>query len=252
MRMLLRLALWFVVLVIALPIAAGAVTSYAKGWAPSWRSADWSSTGTLPAPSVSPEAMITVYAARSGRWKGIFADHHWIVVKPKGAASYTRYEVVGWGTPVRRNAYAPDGRWYGNAPVEVFSLHGARAEALIPRVAAAVESYPWTQAGSYRVWPGPNSNTFVAHVLRQVPELGATMTPTGVGKDYLGPGFRIARTPSGTGWQASLWGILGAGLSRSEGLELYFLGSTIGISPFDLAISLPAVGRLSLTSAFRG
>ncbi|MGE0211509.1 MAG: DUF3750 domain-containing protein [Parvibaculaceae bacterium] len=252
MRAVFRLAFWFVLILIALPIAVGAMTSYAKGWPQSWRAADWTSTGTLADPSADPEAMIAVYAARSGRWKGIFADHHWIVIKPRGAASYTRYEVVGWGTPVRRNSRAPDGRWYGNVPVKVFLLRGPRAETLIPKVEAAVASYPWTESGSYRVWPGPNSNTFVAHVLRQVTELGAMMTPTGVGKDYLGPGVQFARMPSGTGWQVSLWGILGAGVSRREGLELHFLGSTIGISPSQYAISLPAIGRLSLAPAVRG
>ena len=38
-----------------------------------------------------------VYAARTWGWKGAFAVHSWIVFKPEGAASYERYEVVGWG-----------------------------------------------------------------------------------------------------------------------------------------------------------
>ncbi len=248
MRLLLRTLAWFAVVLIALPVVAGAVTSYANGWPANWRSADWSSTGTLADPRNDREAMVAVYAARSGRWKGIFADHHWIIVKPEGADAYTRYEVVGWGNPVRRNARAPDGRWYGNAPVEVFLLRGPEARRLIPKVEAAVASYPWNERGDYQVWPGPNSNTFVAHVLRHVPELGAEMTPTGVGKDYLGPGFQVGLMPSGTGWQVSLWGIAGAGLSRREGLELHVLGATIGIDPGDLAVSLPAVGRLSFGS----
>ncbi|NDA85703.1 MAG: DUF3750 domain-containing protein, partial [Burkholderiaceae bacterium] len=33
----------------------------------------------------------------------------------------------------------------------------------------AVQSYPY--ADSYTMWPGPNSNTFTAHVGREVPEL---------------------------------------------------------------------------------
>jgi len=246
MRFVLRSILWFAVLLIALPVVAGTVTSYASGWPRSWSTADWSSTGTLADPRSAHAAMIAVYAARSGRWKGIFADHHWIVVKPRGADAYTRYEVVGWGNPVRRNARAPDARWYGNEPVAVTVVRGEEAARLIPKLEAAIAAYPWTERGSYQVWPGPNSNTFVAWVLRHVPELGAEMTPTGVGKDYLGPGVQVGPMPSGTGWQVSLWGVAGMGLSLREGLELHVLGATIGFDPGDLAIALPAIGRLSL------
>jgi hypothetical protein len=36
------------------------------------------------------EALIRVYAARTVRWRGIFAVHSWIVVKERGASHYTR------------------------------------------------------------------------------------------------------------------------------------------------------------------
>ena len=94
-------------------------------------------------------------------------------------------------------------------------------------LAAHIAGYPWSTAGAYRVWPGPNSNSFVAYVLRSVPDFGAEMDPTGIGKDYMGPGLRFGPTPSGTGWQISAWGVLGAAIARAEGLELHFLGATI-------------------------
>ena len=50
--------------------------------------------------------------AAPARWKGIFAVHSWVVLKPENATSWTRYDVVGWGHPVRTNGWAPDGRWY--------------------------------------------------------------------------------------------------------------------------------------------
>src|SRR4051812_27266602 len=46
-----------------------------------WSRADWSSAKLLPRPADAPEAMVHVYAARTGRWRGIFAHHSWIVVK---------------------------------------------------------------------------------------------------------------------------------------------------------------------------
>jgi hypothetical protein len=40
-------------------------------------------------------AMIRVFAARTVRWRSIFAVHTWIVVKEKGATSYSRYDYTG-------------------------------------------------------------------------------------------------------------------------------------------------------------
>ena len=45
-----------------------------------------------------------VYAARTVGWRGVMAVHTWIAFKPRGAAEYTRYEVIGWG--VDRGAQA--------------------------------------------------------------------------------------------------------------------------------------------------
>jgi hypothetical protein len=56
----------------------------------------------------------------------------------------------------------------------------------------------------------------------------------------------FAATPSGTGYQMSLLGLLGLSLSRDEGLELNLLGLTLGIDPMDVAIKLPGVGRIGL------
>ncbi len=240
-----RLLKWFTLLAIILPIILQAAWSYAAGWPPGWNRADWSSTGTLPPAASNPDAMIRIYAARSGRWKSIFAVHHWIVVKPAGGP-YSRYDVVGWGTPVRHNNYAPDARWYSNDPQVVHEMRGAEAERLIPLIRNAVADYRWQARGSYTVWPGPNSNTFVAHVLRQVPELAAEMDPAGVGKDYLGPGLAIAPTPSGTGWQVSAWGLAGAAIAFKEGIEMHILGATIGIDFDDLRLKLPAIGALGV------
>ena len=243
----LRYLKWALIICIVLPIAGQAVRAYGAGWPASWHSADWSSTQTLPAARDDGAAMVRIYAARSGRWKSIFAVHHWIILKPAGG-EYSRYEVVGWGRPVRLNNYPPDGRWYSNEPFVVHEVRGRKAGELIPQIIDAVADYEWQTHGSYSVWPGPNSNTFVAHVLRQVPQLAAEMDPAGIGKDYLGPGFTIAPTPSGTGWQVSLWGLAGAAIARKEGVELHFLGATIGFEFDSLAIKLPGIGRISVWS----
>ena len=70
----------------------------------------------------------------------------------------------------------------------VLDIEGAQAEALIPAIEASIARYPYSGRGAYRVWPGPNSNSFVAWVVRDVPDFEAELPVVAVGKDYLGPG----------------------------------------------------------------
>jgi hypothetical protein len=157
-----------------------------------------------------------------------------------------RYDVVGWGKPVRRDGYEADAFWYGNTPYTVTEIKGAAAERMILEIEGVIAEYPWRAAGSYTVWPGPNSNSFIAWLTRHVAGLETEMPPTAIGKDYLGPGLRIAKTPSGTGWQASAWGLFGASLALEEGIELHLLGTTIGIDPKSFALKFPAFGLVGL------
>ena len=125
-----------------------------------------------------------VYAARTVRWRGIFAVHSWIVVKEPTRARYTRYDYTAWGEPIRINGFAADGRWFGDRAANHRGADGEAAERMIPKIRAAVENYEWRSYGDYRAWPGPNSNTFVTAVLAAVPELRAALPPTAIGKDF--------------------------------------------------------------------
>lgn len=212
-----------------------------------WSEARWDSAGLAPAPSVTAEPVLQVYAARTFGWKGIFAVHTWIAFKPQDAPAYERYEVVGWrvwrgGGAVRRGGHAPDGRWAGHMPELLLDVRGPAAGPLIEQVRVAIEGYRY--ADRYRTWPGPNSNTFVAHIARSVPELGLELPPTAIGKDYLGGIELVAPAPSGTGYQVSLFGLAGFTLALKEGIELNFLGCTLGIDLDDLALKLPGFGRI--------
>jgi hypothetical protein len=121
----------------------------------------------LPAASADREARFLVFTGRTGRWKGIFAVYSWVVFKPENASSWSRYDVVGWGQPVRSNGWAPDGRWFGDVPRVLVDVRGAEAAALIPRVKAAIADYSYSNFGDYRIWPGPNSNTFTDRAARR-------------------------------------------------------------------------------------
>jgi len=245
MRRSLRKVLLAVLSLFLFPLAVHAALYAGKDRPASFRDADWSSVGMLPPPTANGEPRLLIFTGRTGRWKGIFAVHSWVVFKPEGASSWSRYDVVGWGQPVRSNGWAPDGRWFGDTPRVIVDVRGAEAAALIPKVKAAIAAYSYNHYGDYRIWPGPNSNTFTATVLRAVPELGATLPPNAVGKDFRASPY-LGWTDSGTGVEASLWGLLGVKLGWVEGVELNFLGLVAGLDLRHPAVKLPGFGRLGL------
>ncbi len=233
----------------ALPIAAHSVVHWSKGGPETWSSADWGSSGELPEATAHEPAMVRIYAARTGRWKGNFAVHSWIAFKEKGAARYERFDKVGWGMPIRVNNYPPDGLWYSNRGSAVFAADGAEAEKLIPKLREAVAAYPYTARGSYSAWPGPNSNTFVSCVMARVPEIAAALPPTAIGKDYPCDGGWFGRTPSGTGFRLNFGGYGGLAAGWIEGLELNILGAVAGFDIRRPAIKLPGFGRIGFAPA---
>jgi len=217
-----------------------------------WRTASAEPVGLAPDPAATREAVVQVYGARTWGWRGNFGVHTWVAVKPADAAAYTVYEVIGWRLRYADNVVAihqrpADARWYGNAPELYADKRGPEAEKLIPRIDAAARSYP--HAKEYSAWPGPNSNTFVAWITRAVPELGADLPPTAIGKDYLSDSL-VGSAPSGSGVQFSIGGLFALTASGVEGLEVNLLGLTFGINPFDPALKLPLVGRLGPAREF--
>ncbi len=232
-------------------LAGGPLWTLASGRASmrgDWRTASQRPAGLAPDPALHREPVVQVYASRAFSWRGAFAVHTWLAAKPADAERFTRYEVIGWYAGGGRSvvsvssARAPDAEWYGAAPVLLRELRGAEAQAVIAKLPEAIASYPYAQ--SYSLWPGPNSNTFIAYLGRQIPELRLTMPSTAIGKDYLPNGDLLARTPSGTGYQFSLSGLLGASVARDEGIELNLLGLVFGLDLRRPALKLPGIGRV--------
>jgi len=238
----------FLVLLFA-PIGISAISYFASDRASAnWYAADRSSAGVLPQASHHHDALVRIYTARTVRWRGIVAVHSWIVFKNKGDSRYSRYDYTAWGEPIRMNGFVADGRWFGQAPEEVFGADGERAAALIPKIRIAIESYKYRNLGDYRAWPGPNSNTFVAAIIDAVPEMQAVLPPTAIGKDFPYDGEWFGRTPSGTGLRATLGGYLGVTVGWLEGFELNVLGAVLGIDIRRPAIKIPGIGRVGMSA----
>jgi hypothetical protein len=153
---------------------------------------------------------------------------------------------VGNGSPaIRVNRAGPDNYWFGSRPDRLVDRRGPGVDGLITRIEAAIQAYPYPD--SYRTWPGPNSNTFIAYLGRAVPELRLDLPATAIGKDYIPGGSPVAMSPSGTGIQVSLFGLLGVLAGLEEGVELNLLSLTFGIDLKRPALKLPVVGRVGLS-----
>jgi len=213
-----------------------------------WSKANHDRIGIAPDPNITPEAIVQIYGARTFNWRGAFAVHTWIAFKEKNAQTYTRLEVIGWrhyrGMPVTSVSTGwPDRNWFGSRPEIYYDIRGKEAADIIPQIMKAAETYRFPD--QYEAWPGPNSNTFTAHIIRQIPSLDADLPPTAIGKDYLDAYDNFfAAAPSNTGLQLSLYGIAGFTLAKAEGLEINILGLNVGIDPDDLALRLPGIGKV--------
>jgi len=244
-----RVTIWIVLIVVLL--LTGPMLTLAFGpvsFRGDWSTASHRPTGRAPDPATHKEAIVQVYASRTFGWRGAFAVHTWLAAKPPGADRYTRYEVIGWrlrggNTALSvSNDRSPDAEWYGAPPQVIRDVRGAEAEAVIAKLPLAVALYAYPH--TYDAWPGPNSNTFIAHLGREIPELELTLPSTAIGKDYLPLGNVIARTPSGTGYAFSVSGLLGVSVGRDEGIELNLLGLVLGFDLRRPALKLPGIGRV--------
>ncbi|GJL83587.1 MAG: hypothetical protein DHS20C01_32210 [marine bacterium B5-7] len=176
--------------------------------------------------------------------------HTWLAVKDIDAPEYEIYEVLGWrgwrgASVVSKSRRTPDTYWYGSRPWLLLDVRGDEASRLIPSIRSAVNEYPF--ADRYEIWPGPNSNTFTAFIVRSVEGLNVQLPVTAVGKDYLPSGV-FARTPSGSGFQLSFHGVFGITLALDEGLEFNLLGLSFGIDFLHPALKLPGIGRIGFAS----
>jgi hypothetical protein len=216
-----------------------------------WRTADREPAGLAPTPAQAPEAVVQVYAARAFHWRGAFGVHTWIATRETGAEAYRMHHVLSWRRPAlqSRSTPSPDRAWYGNAPALLADYRGGQAATLIPDIEAAVARYP--APSTYRAWPGPNSNSFTAWVIREVPGFEVVLPVTAVGKDYLFDGVLVGAT-GGRGMTGSLGGVFGLTLGRDEGIEINLLGLSLGVDLLRPALKLPGVGRLGMAPSSRG
>jgi hypothetical protein len=213
-----------------------------------WQTADRSSAGFLPPAAAHPDAVVRVFAARTVRWRSIFAVHTWIVVKENGATSYSRYDYTVWGEPIRTNGFAPDGRWFWSDAANGRRRRrragrGAHSEGPLRHRELQVSGLRRRQrlAGTELEHPRSGSSGFGS---------GAPGGPAAeaIGKNFPYSGRWIGVTSSGTGVYLSLAGYVGLTVGWVEGFEVNFFGAVMGFDIRRPALKLPGLGRFGIAA----
>jgi hypothetical protein len=165
------------------------VISIASLWVTSWAlEPEPVGKAMAPDPQQHEEAIIQVYGADVWGFRGNFAIHTWIATKSLGAADYRIYQVIGWRLRRGRSVLSitegnPARPWYGSPAILLHEIRGAEAEALTDRVHDAALNYPFEM--EYKMWPGPNSNSFTAWIGLEVPELNLDLPFKAIGQSWM-------------------------------------------------------------------
>jgi len=166
-----------------------------------------------------------------------YVSVHLYLVVSDGEQPWQRWEVWQWRDALRQpslptqiayghvhcNLLEPLQEIGGGPSYGIQSWQGAAAEKII--LALKNHGATYMSRDIYWIWPGPNSNTYIARILAYA-GVKAVLPGTAIGKDWdgifrltfsLAPFSFVFYTP-----------ILGAKLAWLETLELQFLGATLG------------------------
>ena len=212
------------------------------------------STGCrTPQPSAvatAPDWIVLVKSARVPPWSPWitqFAHHTWLDVKRGSEEQWWRAEVQGRDVGV---VFAPIAAasarkelWIDRRAVRLLAtIDGEPAHRIAQRLESLCAELDARYAADYLKWPGPNSNTFVADLARELPDLAFVFDGNAVGKDW--PGWIDAGlTPSKSGLHLDT-PLLGAAVALREGVELHLLGFTAAVRLFPPSLALPFLPEL--------
>ncbi|MDQ7779803.1 MAG: DUF3750 domain-containing protein [Planctomycetota bacterium] len=198
------------------------------------------STGAYTQVSDSPtECTAQLRSATLPGWLSLFADHNWFVVYDPSEEAWHRWEVwVKEKECVVKDFLHPD-KGVGGGPYRIErEWRGDAARRISDTLETSMAEYP--HRDTYRVWPGPNCNTYANWILKES-KTSSDLGPKGIGKDYLGLlGAGTTSTRTGVQLESPLVGLR---IGLDDGVEVHVLCLTFGIDLFTPAIKTP-LGRL--------
>jgi hypothetical protein len=181
-----------------------------------------------------------------------FAHHSWIDVKAGDEQSWERVEVLSESSGVRRMPIGAavaraDRRWHDREVRLLGVLQGDEARAAVERIQGLAGELEQKYRDDYLAWPGPNSNTLLADIASETPELAFLLHHNAVGKDY--PGWIAAGiTTTRTGVHLDTLP-LGFAIGLREGVELHLLQLTFGVSFWPPRLELPFLPEIPWSSS---
>jgi hypothetical protein len=119
-------------------------------------------------------------------WCGLFAVHYWFVTESPGMRDrweiWWQQNVGGYSNGyLHRNLQYPDADVGGGPTCLECSWSGKEADRITQALQQSWDGYPYRSV--YRAFPGPNSNTYVAWVLRKA-AIEHPLSWKGMGKDF--------------------------------------------------------------------
>lgn len=193
-----------------------------------------------------PDGPVVQLRACSIPYIRVVAVHCFFVAYDPVDKAWHRYEVWqtadagknSWGH-VTCDLMPPDSDT-GGGPVATYAeWHGQEANQLLKVLRQSVD---FPDRNTYHYWPGPNSNTYPAWVLRSAGVAGE-LPPKAIGKDYLGiVGAGLTTTHTGVQVETP---VVGLKVGWRDGMEVHLLCFTFGIDLWHPAVKTP-LGRLGV------
>ena len=192
--------------------------------------------------------MVIVKSVQVDPTQTVFADlavHCFIDIKMGSDEDWGRIEIKkpkkGVNAPEKIDMVTAqhEHRWKGDCLVKVLKVYrGEKAKRIAKRALELGQNYKIP----YRLFPGPNSNTFINYLVREIPELKVELEHNAFGRNHYPQLIKLQETGSGTGFQIDSFP-LGATLCYREGICLRLIHMELGISLFPPAIKLPFLPR---------
>lgn len=92
----------------------------------------------------------------------------------------------------------------------------------------------------YRSYPGPNSNTFIESMMREVDGIYAVLDHNAIGKES---GFYAGKTSGGSGLKLQT-PLAGISLGLREGIEISAVGLSAGVTVYPPSVRIPFLPKI--------
>ncbi len=193
---------------------------------------------------VRPDSLVVVKdidIPKSGAKIAQFATHTFLDYRADVGSPWRRVEVTSPRSGVVdreiRSAVAYSG-WRWGERVRILSQSDGKGN---PHFVRDIRDFVAVHDDSvYRSYPGPNSNTFMEQLVREVDGVSALLDHNAIGKEV---GFYMGRTAGGTGVKIQT-PIAGLALGLKEGVEVSAIGLSGGISMWPLSVRIPFLPKL--------